>query len=65
MDGHYGAISHQRQFLQEHVHHGSILVLLEGLCLLGHLLRLSATFGLHRKRLGFTFHLKETRNVLP
>lgn len=54
------AVSHQRQLLQQHVHHGSILVLLEGLGLLRHLLCLGATLGLHRKRLGLTFNLKET-----
>lgn len=52
------AVSHQRQLLQQHVHHGSILVLLEGLGLLRHLLCLGATLGLHCKRLGLTFNLK-------
>lgn len=58
-------VSHQRQLLQQHVHHGSILVLLESLGLLRHLLCLSTTLGLHCKRLGLTFNLKgDKRTVL-
>lgn len=54
-------ISNQRQFLQQHVHHCSIPVLLEGLGLLRHLLCLCTALGLHCKRLSLTFNLKETK----
>lgn len=53
-------MSYKRQVLQQHVHHGSIPVLSEGLCLLCHLLRLCTTLGLHRKCLSLPFHLGET-----
>lgn len=48
----------QGQFLQQHVHHGSIFVLLEGLSLLVHLLCLSTALSLQGKSLCLTLHLK-------
>lgn len=54
-------VSNQRQLLQQHVHHRSVPVLLEGLCLLRHLLCLCAALGLHCERLSLTFNLTETQ----
>ena len=51
-------MSDQRQFLQQHVHHGSLFVLLEGFGLLGHLLCLRTAFGLNRKGLRLALHLQ-------
>lgn len=48
----------QRQFLQQHVHHGAVFVLLEGLGLLAHLLGLSAALGLQSESLSLALHLK-------
>ena len=45
-----------RQSLKHHVNHGSLLVLLPGICLLGHLLRLSLGFTLNG--VGFCFTLQ-------
>lgn len=53
----------QRQFLQQHVHHGSLFVLLEGLSLLAHLLCLGTTLGLHSESLGIALHLKRGPNM--
>lgn len=48
----------QRQFLQQHVHHGAVFVLLEGLGLLAHLLGLGAALGLQSESLSLALHLK-------
>ncbi|KAG9355776.1 hypothetical protein JZ751_000617 [Albula glossodonta] len=47
------------QLLQQHVHHGALLILLEGLRLLGHLLCFCSTLSLQSKGLCLTLHLKE------